>query len=82
MTIDAGVSVGMVDIDSIAKTILVDGQTADIAVGNGTHMPPLAVLCLDVESAMKVPGARFTEVARQENSAVNGTLVFEVRGKR
>ena len=66
----------MVDIDGIAKAILVDGDAADIAVSNGKHLLALYIVRLDVQSAMEVPRTRLTKVSRQHDVIVDGRDIF------
>ena len=75
VAVDAGVAVGMVDVDSVAETVVAHGQPADVSVGNGPYVPPFLVVGPDVQSAVEVPRSRFTEVAGQGDGAVDGTLV-------
>ena len=77
MAVDAGMAIWVSHIDGIAEAIHVDGEPADVAIRNGIDIPPLAVLCLDIDAPMKVPGARLTEVARKNDGAIDGTVIFD-----
>ena len=65
VTIDGGLTRRMSDIDGITKAFKSDGDTRDVAVGNGVDMLALYALRADVETAMKMIGTRFTEIPRQ-----------------
>ena len=76
MTVDAGQSVRVADVDGVAEAVLIDGDAADVAVGNGEYLLALLVIGLDVESAVEVPGPRLAEVACQHNVVVDRRVVF------
>ena len=65
MTIDRSLSCRMSDIDSIAKTVLSDGDTADITVTYSIDMLAFHALSTDVKPAVKMVRARLTEIPRQ-----------------
>ena len=79
VAVDAGVAVRVADIEGIAEAILVYGQSRHTAVGYGKDLLALHIAGLDVQSAMEVPRTRFTEVARQRDVVVDGTLIGKVR---
>ena len=79
MAVDAGVSVGVADVDGIAKAILVGRDPRDIAVGYGADGLSLHVVGLDVQSAVEVPGAGLAKVSRQRNVVGYRTLVGDSR---
>ena len=72
VTIYAGLAVRMTDVDGVAKTIHVDRQSADVAVGNGIDGFALLIVRLDIQSTMEVERARLTKVASQRDIIVNG----------
>ena len=81
MTINTGQPIGMSHIDGIAKTVLIDRNMADIAVGNGKNLLAFLIARFDVDTAMEMPRARLTEVASQHDFVINGrnvTLIFEL----
>ncbi len=69
----------MIHIDSIAETVFVYRQLADIAVGNRENLLPLHITRLHVYSAMKMVRARFTEVACQHNLVIYWRNIFYIR---
>ena len=71
----------MSHIDGIAKTVLIDRDMADIAVGNGKNLLAFLIARLDVDTAMEMPRARLTEVTSKHDFVINGrnvTLIFEL----
>ena len=79
MAVDAGVAVGMADVDGVAEAIHVDGEAADVAVGDGEDVLALLVAGLDVDAAVEVPGSRLAEVARQHDVVVDGRDIVNIR---
>ena len=81
VTINAGQSIGMSHIDGIAKAVLIDGDMADITIGNGENLLAFLIARLDVDTPMEMPRARLTEVASQHDFIIywrNITLIFEL----
>ena len=79
MAIDTGVSIRMSHIDSIAKAIHVNGDTTDIAVGNGINQFSLPILGLDIYATMEMERTWLTKVASKNNVIVDGRSVLELR---
>ena len=79
MAVDAGVAVGMADVDGVAEAVHVDGEPADVAVGDGEDVLALLVAGLDVDAAVEVPGSRLAEVARQHDVVVDGRDIVNIR---
>ena len=75
MAVDAGMAVGMGNVDGVAKTVVAYREARHITVGYRPHIPPLLVVGLNVDAAMKVPRARLAEVAGKENVVVDGGMV-------
>ena len=60
----------MGDVDGIAEAVETDGDTRDVAVGNGIDVLALDIAGLHVEAAMEVVGTGLTEIARQQHVVV------------
>ena len=78
MTVHAGHSVGMTHIDSITETIHIHRQATHIAIGNRENLLALDITGLDVQSAMKMPRARLTEVSCQNDIVVYWRNIIDV----
>ena len=65
-----------------AKTIHINSQTTDIAIGNRKNLLTLDIARLDIDATMKVPGTGLTKIASKLNIIVNGTLIFKMRSER
>ena len=61
----------MGDVNGIAKAILPNGDTRDIAVGNGVDVLTLDTLGTDIKATMKVVWARLTKVTRQRDFVIH-----------
>ena len=66
-------------IDGIAKTMLVDGEMADIAFCHRINLLTLLIARLDVDASMEMPRTRLTEVAGEHNLVVNRRHIFYIR---
>ena len=76
MTVDTGMTIGMGDIDGIAKAIHIHCQSADVAIGNRKDLLALLIARLDIDAPMEVPGPRLTKVASERYLIVDGTMIF------
>ena len=79
MAIHAGMSVGMSHIDSIAKAILVDSQTTDVAIGYREYLLTLDIARLDIDATMKVPGTGLAKIASQRDFIIDRRHIFYIR---
>ncbi len=68
----------MTDIDGIAKTIHIHGDTTHISVGNREDLFPLDITGLNVQTSMKMPRARFSEITRQNNVIIYWRAIIDV----
>ena len=60
----------MGDVNGIAKAVLPNGDTRDIAVGNGEEGLAHSHSRTDVDTSMKMVRTRFTKVARQRDVVI------------
>ena len=74
MAVNGSLPGGMCDVDGIAKAIKSDGDTTDVAVGNGIDVLALASFGSDVKSSMEVMGTRFAEIPRQRDFVIHWRL--------
>jgi len=65
VTIDAGMAVGMGDIDSIAEAKEADGNPADVAIADAHNPLALNTLGAQVETAMEMVRTWLAKIARQ-----------------
>jgi hypothetical protein len=72
MTIDAGGAVGMLYVKSVAEAVQTDGYSLYITFGNSKERLALDHLRADIDAAMKMVRARFSEISRQRNGEMNG----------
>ena len=75
MAVDARLARGMGDVDGIAEAVETDGDTRDVAVGNGIDMLAFDAHGTDVEAAVEMVGTGFAKVPRQRN------VIIHWRGK-
>ena len=75
VTVDAGLSVGVADVDGVAEAVHANGEPADVAVGNGVDELALLILGLDVQSAVEMKRARLAKVASQHHFVVDGRMI-------
>ena len=76
MTIDAGQSVGMADIYSIAEAIEVDGDAADVSICNGIDLFAFLIVRLDVNASMEMPWTGFAKVASKHYVVIYWRTIF------
>ena len=78
MAIHARQPVRMVHVDGIAEAVLVNGNAADITVGNGENLLALLIVCLHVYSSVEMPRTRLTEVSCQHDVVIHRRLILNV----
>lgn len=76
MSVDRGVSIGMVDIDRLAKAAGFDGNPGHIAIRRGEDGKVLPVLCPDIEAHVIMVGAKLAKVGGETDG--DGQWVTEV----
>ena len=76
VAIDAGMAVGMADVDGIAEAEEVDGESRHVAVGDGEDVLAFLIVGLDIYAAMEMVGSRLTEIAGKDHIVVHGTLIL------
>ena len=82
MAINTGVAIGVSNIDSIAKTVHIDGDARDIAIGNRIDELALSVLGLHINTSMKMEWARLTKVAGKYNIVVYRRAIVTLNVER
>ena len=76
VTIHTGKPVGMSHIDGIPEAMFVNGDMADITIGNGVDILTFLATCLDIDAPVEMPRARLTEITGEHDVVVNGRAVF------
>ena len=77
MAIDAGQPIRMSDVYGIAKAIFVHRQTRNVSLGYREYLLAFLIVRLDIQSGMKVPGTRLTEVACQDDVEIDrGRIIY------
>ena len=68
----------MVDVDGIAKSVHIHCQATHITVGNRKNLLSFNITCLYIQSSMKMPRARLSEITRQDNVIIYWWAIIDV----
>ena len=82
VAINTGIAIGVSNIDSISKTVHIDGEARDIAIGNRIDELALLIIRLYINTSMKMEWARLTKVAGKDNIVVYRRAIVTLNVER